>query len=194
MNKTGLLRRISFYLSYWGSRTPPWDTGVSPPELLELLRTSPPGRAIDMGCGTGTNAITMARYGWQVVGIDFVPKAIRKARSKARQAGAVVDFVYGDVTRLDGIEGSFDLVLDIGCFHGLTDEGRSRYLVNLEKIMKPGSLLLLYVFFRDDETSTKPGVVERDLQEIGQRLNLISRRDGSERGLRLSAWLEFRKE
>lgn len=147
-----------------------------------------------MGCGTGTNAITMARYGWQVVGIDFVPKAIRKARSKARQAGAVVDFVYGDVTRLDGIEGSFDLVLDIGCFHGLTDEGRSRYLVNLEKIMKPGSLLLLYVFFRDDETSTKPGVVERDLQEIGQRLNLISRRDGSERGLRLSAWLEFREE
>ena len=78
--------------SLWYFRRPPWDSGITPPELLEYLESRPAaGRAIDLGCGTGTNVITMARMGWQVTGVDFVPKAIDLAREKARKAGLRLD-------------------------------------------------------------------------------------------------------
>jgi len=48
----------------------PWDTGVSPPELKAFLNAAEPGYALDVGCGTGTNLITMAEYGWEVVGLE----------------------------------------------------------------------------------------------------------------------------
>src|SRR5689334_21905005 len=52
-----MLRRLSFNL--WYFRNPPWDSGISPPELLEFIQTHPAGKAIDLGCGTGTNVITL---------------------------------------------------------------------------------------------------------------------------------------
>ncbi len=116
-------RRMSFNL--WYFRRPPWDTGITPPELMAFVASRPSGRALDLGCGTGTNAITLAQYGWQVTGIDFAMKAIRLARRKAIKASVVIDFHVGDVTRLEGITGLFDLVLDIGCFHSLTPEGKA---------------------------------------------------------------------
>ncbi len=90
------LRRLSF--SIWYYFRPPWDTGISPPELVGFLDAHPPGRALDMGCGTGTNIITMAKRGWQVTGIDFAPTAIKVARRKARGAGVKVDLNVGDVS------------------------------------------------------------------------------------------------
>lgn len=67
---------------YWRRQTP-WDTQVTPPEVMEFIARTPPGKAVDLGCGTGTNAITLARHGWRVTGVDFVPKAILAARAKA---------------------------------------------------------------------------------------------------------------
>ncbi|HZD55845.1 MAG TPA: class I SAM-dependent methyltransferase, partial [Anaerolineales bacterium] len=69
-----ILRRIFFNLWYY--REPPWDTGISPPELLAFIESHPAGQALDLGCGTGTNVITLARNGWQVTGVDFAPRAI----------------------------------------------------------------------------------------------------------------------
>ena len=95
----------------WYFQRPPWDSGITPPELLEFLKDRPVGRAIDMGCGTGTNLIHLALQGWQVTGIDFVPLAIHQARKKARQAGIKADFQIGDVTRLESIAGPYDLTI-----------------------------------------------------------------------------------
>ena len=120
-----MMRRLLYTLWYY--RAPPWDTGISPPELAAFIRANPPGRALDLGCGTGTNSITLAQNGWQVIGVDFIGKAIHKARAKARQLDINVDFYVDDVTRLYKINGLFNLVLDIGCFHYLTRYAKATY-------------------------------------------------------------------
>ena len=77
-----ILHKLRFYC--WYFRKPPWDTNQTPPEVLDFIKHKPPGKALDLGCGTGTNAITLAKNDWQVVGIDFVSKAIR-ARSEEKR-------------------------------------------------------------------------------------------------------------
>jgi cyclopropane fatty-acyl-phospholipid synthase-like methyltransferase len=183
-----LISRILYTLMYFTK--PPWDTGVSPPELIRFMDQNSPERAIDLGCGTGTNVITMAKRGWEVTGVDFVPKAIHAARQKAKKAGIKADLRVGDVTRLEGIEGPYHLALDMGCFHSLKQEDQKLYMDKLTRILAPEGRFLLYVFFRNEDSS-EPGVVEADLERIESRLKLVWRKDSTERGIRPAAWMEF---
>lgn len=183
--------RLVFNL--WYFRRPPWDTGISPPELLAHIGSHPPGRALDLGCGTGTNVITLARNGWQVTGVDFAPRAIKLAQRKVKQARVSAELLVADVTRLE-LPGKFDLILDMGCFHSLTGAGRSAYQARLERLLAPDGTYLLYVFFREPETASGPGVTEDDLEALSRVLTLEARQEGSERGRRRSAWLTFRNE
>ena len=115
--------------------------------MIEGDRPLAPGRALDMGCGTGTNALYLARHGWEVVGVDFAELAIEAAERKAGSTDAVT-FVQGDVTRLSelGVQGPFDLVLDVGCFHSISARGRDRYASEVAWLTRPGALLLLFGF------------------------------------------------
>jgi len=180
-----LLRRIFYTLVYF--RRPPWDTRISPPELMDFIARSTAGRALDLGCGAGTNAITLAQHGWDVVGVDFVGKAIRLARQRAVEAGVQVDFRQGDVTRLQGINGPFDLILDIGCFHSLATAGMVDYAHNLDRLLAPGGTYLLYAFYRDPEQTGEgkgglsAGITPQDLILFEARLTLLDRKDGWER-------------
>jgi SAM-dependent methyltransferase len=185
-----LLRRAYFALFYLSK--PPWDTGISPPELLEYIRTHPPGRAIDLGCGTGTNVLTLAGAGWQITGVDFIPKAIRTARRKAARAGLNVDLRQADVTDLQGIEGPFDLALDMGCFHSLGAR-QTDYLSELHRILAPGGHWLLYSFLDPETLGNGQGIVNGDLDLMSSSLNLLWRQDGYDRGARPSAWFLFEK-
>ena len=184
-------RRLFFNLFYF--RHPPWDTGISPPELLDFLANHPPGQALDLGCGTGTNAITLTRHGWQVIGIDFAYRAIQAARRKARQAGLSVDLQVGDVTRLEGISGSFDLVLDIGCFHGLDPAGMQAYVANLDRLLAPQGTFLMYGFFRE-EAGPGPGMLPTDLNRFSPRFELAHREDSTDRQQRASVWLTYHRK
>jgi cyclopropane fatty-acyl-phospholipid synthase-like methyltransferase len=184
-------QRIFYALMYF--RRPPWDTGISPPELMEHIATHPPGRALDLGCGTGTNALTLAEHGWQVTAVDFIPRALQQARRKARQAGVIVDFHLDDVTRLDGIRGPFDLALDIGCFHSLAPSGRQAYLQNLERLLAPGGVFLVYAFLRAADDPGSPGLTEAEIAAISSRLEPVNRLNSTERGRVPSAWLTWRK-
>ncbi|HSK87873.1 MAG TPA: class I SAM-dependent methyltransferase [Anaerolineales bacterium] len=188
-----LFRRLLFH--YWYFRQPPWDTGVSPPELLEFIREHKAGRAIDLGCGTGTNVVTLARSGWQVTGVDFAPRAIKLASQKVAQAGVQAELSIRDATKLDGIDGPFDFAFDLGCFHTISQDGRNQYLEQLDRILAPNGFWLMYGFLNPDASRAGPGLDEADLSRISARLTLLSRRDGfDDKGARLSAWFLFQKE
>jgi len=179
-------RRLSFIL--WYLRRAPWDSGIVPPEVEAFLRTHPSGRALDLGCGTGTSSMALAAAGWTVTGLDFVPRAIKIAQRNAKKAGLTVDFRVGDVTRPQDIRAPFDLVLDIGCFHGLSIEEKLRYLDNLPALLAPGGTWLLYGFFKPEE-APGPGLVPADISRLTSSLTLIQRQDGKDKKDRPSAWL-----
>jgi SAM-dependent methyltransferase len=133
-------RDAFFYQLAYRRRKPRWDTGKPRPELQDLVGTG--GHALDLGCGTGTDAIYLAQHGWQVVGVDFVPEAIATANERARSAGATAaTFVVGDVTRLRevGVSGLFDLVIDIGCYHGIPAGRRDAYVMEVAAVTRPGA-------------------------------------------------------
>ena len=183
------LRRLFFNL--WYLFKPPWDTGVSPPELMEFIGSHPAGRALDLGCGTGTNVITLAQHGWETTGVDFAGRAVRAARRKARQAEVDVDLRVGDVTKEGALAGPYDLVLDMGCFHSLPQEGRRRYAANVERLLAPEGTYMLYVFLKGEGDGPGPGVTDAELAALPFRLT--ARQEGDERGRRPSAWLTFGK-
>jgi len=187
-----MFRRLIFNL--WYFRNPPWDSGISPPELIEFIQNHPAGKAIDLGCGTGTNVITLAKAGWQVTGVDFARRAIRIARQKLKKEGIQADLWVGDVTKLKDSSDVYDLVLDIGCFHGLSEQGKRDYVDQLDRILKPGGFWLMYGFSRQNPTPAGPGLAEGDLDMISTRLNLLSRQDGFDKHERPSAWFLFKNQ
>jgi cyclopropane fatty-acyl-phospholipid synthase-like methyltransferase len=185
-----MLRRLVFDFRYILQRAP-WDTHVSPPELVEFINQNHPGRALDFGCGTGTNAIYLARHGWQVAGVDFSAVAIRRARQKARAAGLPIRFFVDDVSRFSAVDGPLDLILDIGCFHALTPEARTFYLNSIGRLLAPGGTWLLYAMRRSDDSESTFGLGEADIAEASSRLRLNRREDGSDPSRRLSSWFWF---
>lgn len=136
----------------------PWETASRnfPAELDDYLRRTglAPGRALDLGCGRGDHAITLASRGWDVVGVDYVARAVLRARKKARAAGVKVRFVVGDVVEMTevfedtGVDTStpFNLILDLGCFHGLSDPERHAYARELGYVVGPGTRMLMLAF------------------------------------------------
>jgi len=137
--------RWGFEWRYWRGKTP-WDTQITPPEVVEFIAGTPPGIALDLGCGTGTNAITLARRGWQATGVDFAPEAIRMARRKAVAAGLEIDFHTADVADLSMLAGPYDYVLDIGCLFVLKERERIRYAAELARLTRAQSWYMLYAW------------------------------------------------
>ena len=183
------LRRLTFNL--WYFRKPSWDSGITPPELIQFIQSHPAGRAIDLGCGTGTNLIALAKTGWQVTGIDFAARAIQIARRKLKKQNIIATLLVGDVTKFK-VDSQFELALDIGCFHGV--ENKADYLTQLDRILAPNGFWLMYGFFKPDPHLSGPGLVQPDLDMISARaFTLLSRRDGFDKRERSSAWFLYQK-
>ena len=183
-------RRLAFNL--WYFRTPPWDSGITPPELFEFIQSHPAGRAIDLGCGTGTNIITLAKTGWQVTGVDFASRAIQIAKRKLKKENIKAQLLTGDITNFK-VNSQFDFALEIGCFHSL--ENKADYLTQLDKILAPNGFWLMYGFFKSNADLPTPGLVDTDLNLISaQALTLLSRRDGFDKRERPSAWFLYQKK
>ena len=141
-------RRAAYAWSYRFGKTP-WDTGVTPPEVVELLGELTPGRALDLGCGTGTNVAYLARRGWRADGVDGSARAIAMARASVGGVPGVRLF-EGDVTRLERlpVAESYDLVLDIGCFHSIGSSRRDPYARGVAARTREGGRLFVFAFAR----------------------------------------------
>jgi cyclopropane fatty-acyl-phospholipid synthase-like methyltransferase len=137
--------------------------------------------------------ITLAQHGWEVTGIDYVRRAIWKAKRKAQQADVSVELYVDDVSKLKHITGKFDLVLDIGCYHSLDAEDKNAYVRNLEQITALGSTYLMYGFFQDPDDSGR-GMRTSDLDRFETSFDQINREDGTDRGQRPSAWLTYKRK
>lgn len=124
-----------------------WVFGTHP-ELAELVESGriEPGRAVDLGCGTGREAIYLAGKGFEVTGVDISPTAIRMAKQDAVSQGVDVDFVVDDLTDLQHLEGEFDFLLDFGALNDLDAQQRDAYMENLRELGAADSQMLLMCF------------------------------------------------
>ena len=196
-----LLHRLFFTFMYRRGTTP-WDTGVSPPELVDAVEGAgamPPGRALDLGCGTGTNCLYLAQNGWQAIGVDITAPAIARARAKARKAGQMpgsVRFIRGDVTRLERlpIGDPCSLILDLGCLHGLPEERRADYAAGVAHFAAPGALYLLYGFEPREMGMRRVGFTQDEVEFLFRgRFRLEKVEKGTNRGDIPSAWYWLRR-
>jgi SAM-dependent methyltransferase len=106
----------------------------------------PVGSALELGCGTGDTAIYLAKRGWQVTAVDFVPTALEKARAKPGAEN--VNFVQADVRQLRqaGLGGPFQLIVDNGCLHNMNDDDRDAYVREVSAVATPDARLLIVAF------------------------------------------------
>jgi SAM-dependent methyltransferase len=183
----------------------PWDSGVVPPEIVAWVESAEandirPGRALDIGCGTGTTSIYLASHGWDAVGVDFAPNAIRRAWRKAqRPLAGTARFHTADVSRPDFLANvePFDLLVDVGCLHGLGAAQRSGYAANVTRLARPGATFLLYAFMpglsRDGRRQT--GIDADGLRALfGPAFDLADYTIGEEVTMpRPSAWYTLRR-
>src|ERR1700739_3391478 len=143
--------RHNLFRVFYGLGFTPWDGHAHAKRLRDLIEGTadtpalPPEAALDVGCGTGDSAVYLARHGWRVTGVDFVPKALDKARAKARAARVPVRFIHAAATHPSraGVDSKFQLIVDNGCLHGMSDGDRDLYVQEITAAAAPGARLLI---------------------------------------------------
>jgi len=129
------------------SGTPPWDIGRPQPAIARLAEAnSVRGRVLDVGCGTGENALYLASRGFDVTGVDISPEAIRRATAKSAERGIPVHFEVADVLDLTGRAEAFDTAVDSGVFHVFDDQSRPRYARSVGGVLRTGGRLFIFCF------------------------------------------------
>lgn len=132
----------------------PWDNTPGPQVLDRVLADDSAGvggRALDVGCGRGRDAIHLAKKGWEVTAVDLEERALETARARAAEEGAEVRWMVGDVTKLGtlGIQPGYSLIYDMGCIQGLPDEAAERAAEGITSLAADDGTLLFLAFARD---------------------------------------------
>jgi SAM-dependent methyltransferase len=126
-----------------------------------------PGRALDLGCGSGAHTVALAERGWKATGVDVIPRALERATRRVAEHRVDVDIVRADVTELppDVVGTGFDFFLDVGCFHGLTRTQRQAMGAAVTAIASLDASLLLLAFKAGAAPRPLPrGADQRDLE------------------------------
>jgi cyclopropane fatty-acyl-phospholipid synthase-like methyltransferase len=147
--------------------TPPWDIGRPQKEFTELVRQGEiTGSVLDIGCGSGDNALFFAQEGFDVWGIDSSPLAIQKAQEKGAQRGLPVHFLVLNALELTKLNRTFDTATDSGLFHTLSDEDRPLFVKNLTAILSPsGNYFMLCFSDREPGGYGPRRITEREIRE-----------------------------
>jgi SAM-dependent methyltransferase len=159
----------------------PWDTGRPSSELERVLAEEnvQPCRAIELGCGTGTNAVWLAEQGFDVTALDFSQLAIERARTRSAHAGVRVKFVTGDVLDPPEFAVTYDFLLDRGCYHVVRRVDAQRYLETARKLTHLGSLALVLTGNAKEAHDPGPPVVSEEeiRHELGAAFEIIRLRE-----------------
>lgn len=136
------------------------------------------GRAIDLGCGVGEEALYLAQRGFEVTGLDISTAAIRLARRRAATVGAEVAFEVDDLTALEGTYGTFDLLVDLGTLNDIAEPHRDPYVETIASFSRPGSRFILLGFeskLPEEERRRRFG--DRfDIETVDERVEPLFRR------------------
>jgi methyl halide transferase len=155
----------------------PWDTGRPSSELQRVLSQHAigPCRALEIGCGTGTNSVWLAEQEFDVTGTDVAPLAIERAQQRARAAGVKVRFVVADVLRLPDLNGPFAFFFDRGCYHAVRREAPQQYAPAVARQLAAGARgLILAGNAREPHEPGPPVVTEQQIRdELGLAFEIL---------------------
>jgi SAM-dependent methyltransferase len=189
------MNEIDWNTFYQGSEAP-WESGRPSTELARVIAEEKiqPCRAVELGCGTGTNAVWLAQRGFEVTAVDISQLAIEKARRRATSAGVEVRFEAWDVLGPPELNGPFAFFFDRGCYHVVRDCDLMAYLRTLQLITAPDSLgLVLAGNAREAHAEGPPVVTSEQMRtELGKVFEIVRLRefyfDQTEGGVRYLAW------
>ncbi len=166
----------SIYRVLYALGIKPWEEGLAQPDIAEqitamfdredTLHNGRPRRALDLGCGSGIHSVALARRGWQVTAVDFVPKALARARRRAKDASVDIRFVSGDITKLapDDVGAGFQLLLDFGTVHGLTPDQWKAVGERANRLAAPDGTLLMLAFAPGRRAPLPRGMSRTDIE------------------------------
>ena len=156
------------YRERYKSGDTPWDVGKPDFNLIEVVTSKPilSCKALDIGCGTGDNAIWLARNRFQIMGTDTSDIALEKAKEKASNADVECHFMLVDFlkNKIDGAP--FGFVFDRGCFHSFSSKNdRRRFARNVAAHLEKSGLWLT-IAGNADEHREDPGPPQRTAEDI----------------------------
>jgi methyl halide transferase len=158
----------------------PWDSGKPSEELVRHLDAGKlAGKTVlEIGCGTGTNAIEMARRGFNVTAVDYVEQAIDAARAKANSAKVNIDFRVADVLKTD-LGGPYDILFDRGVYHHLRTVDLKAFQEFLKRVTRSGSRWLSLAGNAKEKMDPGPPVVTEDeiRSELGSLFEIAELRE-----------------
>jgi methyl halide transferase len=144
----------------------PWDSGIASKELIRVLDEEKimPCRAVELGCGTGTNSVYLASRGFDITGMDCSPVALEQARKKAAAAGSDAKFLEADLCRVNLQLEPFDFIFDRGCYHSVRRVDIAGFLRTLRQFSKPGTRYLMLAGNANEEGPGPPRVHEHEIR------------------------------
>lgn len=149
---------------------PPWEIGHPQRVFMELEAAGQVvGSVLDVGCGTGENALYLAEHGHEVWGVDLSSVAIERAMVKSHARRLPVVFLAGDALEPEAVGRTFETLIDSGCFHTLNDEDRIRYAASMAALSAPGASLHIACF----SEAEPPGWGPRRLTQAELRSSFV---------------------
>src|SRR3954449_43838 len=144
-----------FYKAAYAVGFTPWETAgrEDADRIVSLIEREEgerggPGKALDLGCGSGMHLVMLAERGWSVTGVDVIDKALARARERVAANGVTAALVHADVTELPAeiVGTGYDLFLDFGCFHGLKPDERHAMAAAVTALADQHATMLMFAF------------------------------------------------